>query len=128
VYHGLMGIWFSAPKLAPEETISLQVAANTFKGKRMIGGQITVTNKRLIFRPNRLDGALGGNEISLKHVDITGIQLSETGLAGIKKYGLGASIHSPVNIAAGNQKIAITVKQPDLLIQVLHDEGVVNRE
>jgi len=42
-----------------------------FRGKRQIGGRVTVTDRRFLFVPNRLDGLLGGPE-GVKQVEAIG--------------------------------------------------------
>jgi hypothetical protein len=40
-------------------SVMFEGVTNTFRRLRSVGGKVTVTNRRLLFTPNRLDGLLG---------------------------------------------------------------------
>ena len=64
-YPTIMRVWFPKPDLKSDEVVLFQAAANLFRGKRAIGGRITVTDQRLLFVPNRLDGLTGGSRVDV---------------------------------------------------------------
>ncbi|WP_194820343.1 hypothetical protein [Nocardia sp. XZ_19_385] len=56
-----MGIWLRSPKLADSETVTWKHFANHSQSRnRAIGGRLYLTQTRLLFEPNQLDGATGG--------------------------------------------------------------------
>jgi len=76
-YSPPMGMWFPEPELKPDEVVSFQAAANFAKGRRAIGGQITVTDQRCLFVPNRLDGLTGASRIDVARGAISNRRASE---------------------------------------------------
>ncbi len=71
-----MGFWVPSAALLPGERVVLQAAANHLPSKRSVGGQVTVTNRRMLFIPNRLDGLTGGRKIEVFRDTITGVQVA----------------------------------------------------
>lgn len=114
-----MGIWFPDPELDADEVVSFQAASNLFRGKRTIGGLLSVTDHRLVFVPNRLDGVLGGKRTEISLADITGIRVEEPGTETARKRGIGASIHPQVEIRTVDNLLVITVSKPALLAAAL---------
>ncbi len=53
-----MGFWFPDMHLAANESVRYRGAGNLFNGRRQIGAQVTVTDRRVLIVPNRLDGVL----------------------------------------------------------------------
>ncbi len=62
--HGFLDWWVpddEAARLAPGEREIVRTLANqTVSAWRAIGGELVVTDRRVMFRPNRVDRALGG--------------------------------------------------------------------
>lgn len=60
-----MGLWVGNPALADSETVVWRRAANrTQSANRAVGGNLYLTNVRLLFEPNRVDAATGGQRWS----------------------------------------------------------------
>lgn len=55
-----MGVWFTTPALDAGETVKWRKAANRDQNGRAVGGRLFLTEKRLLFRPNRIDSISGG--------------------------------------------------------------------
>ncbi len=117
----LMGIWFQSVALDDGEEVRYQAAANSFKGRRAIGGQVTVTNRRLIFLPNRLDAITGGQPSMIMLADIREVVTLEAGRQAASQRGPGAALRRQIQIGAGSDAdLIVTVREPTLLIQLLH--------
>lgn len=115
-----MGIWFPSVGLAEGEQVRYQAAANSFRGRRSIGGQLTVTEQRLIFTPNRLDGLAGGRQRVILLDEVRDTQTLKPGLQSIKKRGLAAAIRPQIEISEGSDSsLIVTVRDPDRLIGLL---------
>lgn len=55
-----MGILNARPKLEPNEAIRWKTAANRVISPQMTsGGQLVVTDRRVLFQPNRFDAVIG---------------------------------------------------------------------
>jgi hypothetical protein len=57
-----MGIWVRGPDLGQAETVVWNRAANRSQSTgRAVGGRLYLTQERLVFEPNRVDAATGGD-------------------------------------------------------------------
>jgi hypothetical protein len=85
-----MGWWTPGPELEDGETVQWSSSANREQSaRRQVGGAISLTERRLIFVPNRFDAATGGEPWSTNRADIqyVGEVPRETGL----RLGAGAA-------------------------------------
>lgn len=107
-----MGIWFPAVPLAAGERVLYKRAANSFRGWRSIGGQVVLTDRRLVFVPHRLD-ALTGASRSRREIlrsDIHGVQILDPGLEAVKQRGAAASIRPQLQITdKSDSPLVVTV-------------------
>lgn len=55
-----MGIFFKPAQLAGDETLIWKKLANRTQGARAVGGRLFLTDRRLMFQPNRIDAVLRG--------------------------------------------------------------------
>lgn len=56
-----MGLWVSRPKLHDDENVRWTKNANRQQDElRAVGGRLFLTNRRLLFQPNRFDSITGG--------------------------------------------------------------------
>jgi hypothetical protein len=67
-------VWIASPALGPGEVIEYQAFANTFRGARSIGGQVTVTDRRVIYIPTRVDSITGGHRQEIARSEITDVR------------------------------------------------------
>ncbi len=67
-----MGWWTPRPELEDGETVQWSSSANHEQSarRRQVGGAISLTERRLIFVPNRFDAATGGESWSTNRADI----------------------------------------------------------
>ena len=115
-----MGIWFPSVALANGEQVRYRAAANSFRGRRSIGGQITITDQRLIFTPNRLDGLTGGRRRAISLDEIRSVQTLDPGRQAVKERGLAAAIHPQIEINDGTDStLVVRVLDPDGLLRLL---------
>lgn len=118
-----MGLWFSTPSLPPDETVTYRVAANLFKGRRAIGGQLTVTPERLIFMPNRLDAMTGGQRHDLALADITHVRIAPAGTKAAGKRPPGAALQPQVEIDHPGGTLVVIVRDVPGLEKALSVPG-----
>lgn len=114
-----MGIWFPELELDGTETIAFQAAVNLFRGHRQIGGQVTVTNSRFVFVPNRLDGLLGGKRIDVAREDIADVTVEPPGTETARKRGLSARLRPQVEVQLPDITLAMTLSDPDGLTRAV---------
>ncbi len=115
-----MSIWFSSVDLANGEQIRYQAAANTFIGRRLIGGQLTVTDQRLIFTPNRLDGVTGGRRRAIALNDVQAVEALQPGREAVKLRGFGAAVRTQIQIKDSTASaLVVTVNDSNGLIRLL---------
>jgi hypothetical protein len=55
-----MGVFFRNPVTESGETLVWQVRCNRWQGVRAVGGQLALTDRALIFEPNRIDRLFRG--------------------------------------------------------------------
>ena len=92
-----MGVWVAAADLEPGEMVVHRSFANVLKGARAIGGQVTVTDRRVLFIPNRLDALTGGTRVEITRQDITATRI-----------GAGVRVQVEIDYPAGT--LALTVR------------------
>lgn len=101
-----MGIWIAQPKLEAGETIRWRSSAGRALNRWITsGGQLMVTDRRLLFQPNRFDAATGKKplEISIDNVvDIEPVAREPTATAGGLRERLGIRTSSGVEIFVVN--------------------------
>ena len=71
-----MGIWLKSPGLLDHETVRWKKFANRTQGNRAVGGCLYLTERRLIFEPNRFDAVTKGRSWSawLKSIESVGTE------------------------------------------------------
>ncbi len=105
----IIGLWFSAPDLLPGEVVEFIAVANHLTGKRSVGGQVTVTNRRLLFLPKRLDRMTGGREIEAPRSEITDTRVLEPGRQAVRSRGLAAALRAQLAVEWGEQSAVLVV-------------------
>ena len=118
-YSPPMGMWFSEPELKPDEVVSFQAAANFAKGRRAIGGQITVTDQRCLFVPNRLDGLTGASRIDVARGAISNVRTIAPGKQAARQYGIGATVRTQVAVDYSGGTLVVQVSDVDALAAAL---------
>lgn len=103
-----MGLWVTVPDLEPGERVVHQKFANVMKGARAIGGQVTITDQRVLFIPNRLDALTGGNRAEIARRDITAIRI-----------GAAARVQVEIDYPAGT--LALVVRDVASLSSALEE-------
>ena len=68
-----MGIFFKSPDVHAPEKVHWKKVANRTQGNRAVGGRLFLTERRLIFEPNRLDAATKGRSWSAPLKSIAGV-------------------------------------------------------
>src|SRR4051794_7956511 len=96
-----MGIWFPSADIATDEKVRYTAVGNSFQGRRLIGGQVVITDKRLLFVPNRLDSITGGRRRSIPLSDIRDVHTLEPGHQAVRKRGFGAALRPQIEIDFG---------------------------
>lgn len=97
-YVDVMGAWFPAPRLLVDEMVSFRCAANLFHGRRQIGGQVIVTNQRVLFVPNRLESLFGARAVKLRLADVSAVRLEPPRTKVARTRGLSALVRPQVEI------------------------------
>jgi hypothetical protein len=101
-----MSIWIAQPKLESGEAIRWKSSAGRALNRWITsGGQLVVTDRRLLFQPNRFDVATGKKlwELPLDNVvDIEPVNREPTVTAGGSRRRLGIKTSSGVEIFVVN--------------------------
>jgi hypothetical protein len=91
----------------------------------MLGGQVTVSDRRFSFVPNRVDTLLKGRGAEFPLSAIRDIRLSPGGREAMRERGLGALKREQVEIdvqmadSADTDTFVVTVRNPTLLMASL---------
>jgi hypothetical protein len=80
---------------------------------------VTVTGRRFLFVPNRLDGLLGGRRLDVRLADITHVAVEPAGSDIARGRGLGARFRPQVEILLPDQMLVMTLASPDHLTRAL---------
>jgi len=113
-----MGLWFPSACLSDAEPVAFEAGVNLFRGRRQIGGRVTVTDRRFLFVPNRLDGLLGGHRMDVRLADITNVTVEPAGSDIARGRGLSARFRPQVEIHLPDQMLVMTLASPDHLTVV----------
>lgn len=114
-----MGIWFRSAALQPGETVAFKAAANHLPNRRSIGGQVTVTDRRLLFVPNRLDALTGGRTIDLARGDISDVRVLQPGVRALASRGLATLLRPHVAIDWRGNTTVLVVSDREALLAAL---------
>jgi hypothetical protein len=114
-----MGIWVPSAALKAGESVELTALADSFQGRRKVGGRVTVTAGRLIFIPNRLDRLTGGRSIDVPRKAVTRVWAEPAGTRSVRQRGLGAAFRDQVGIDAPGGPLFLTLIRPERLINAL---------
>jgi hypothetical protein len=74
-----MGLWVRRPAMLPDEVIEWRAACNWSQGKNGRGGYLWLTSHALVFEPNRVDAATGGQSRRVALTDIAGVGVEAGG-------------------------------------------------
>jgi hypothetical protein len=71
-----MGFWVRRPSLLPGEVVEWRAACNWAQGARVVGGFLWLTSGALVFEPNRVDAATGGQSrrVALSSIAAVGVE------------------------------------------------------
>lgn len=118
-----MGLWFLRPATTSDERVLFEAVSNTFRGRRSIGGKVTITDRRLLFTPNRLDAVTGGHRLSVERGDISRVWMEAPGREAVRKRGIGASVRPQVGVEHPAGPTFLTVYHPEELLKALQGTG-----
>jgi len=114
-----MGFWFPDTHLAANESVRYRGAGNLFNGRRQIGAQVTVTDRRVLIVPNRLDGVLSGNRVELARDEVVTVHAEPSDSPTARQRGLSARVRPQIEICTAEAKYVLTVGNPAELVQAL---------
>ncbi len=106
--------WRKAPELEPSEQVLLRKAANRSQGRRSVGGRLTVTDRRLMFKPTIFDSLLFGKAWSANRDEVAGVGAADRG--GMRK-------RLCVRTSDGDEQLFVVNKLDDL-IRELAENGL----
>jgi hypothetical protein len=116
-----VGLFVSKLRLLPDEQIILKQAANLSQGARAVGGLVTVTDLRLIFRPHRFDALLGGRRLAYERTAIRNVQVAQPGDLPVKAGGIAGALRRTVVVATSEEQVVLLVNKPDRLVAALQE-------
>src|SRR5204862_3116349 len=73
----LVGIMLRKPRLEPGESVEWRRVANRQQGGRAVGGQLTLTSRRLIFKAHRLDHMTRGEDWEADRADVVAVESAD---------------------------------------------------
>lgn len=114
--------WRKAPELEADEQVAVRKAANRAQGARSVGGRLTVTDRRLIFKPTLLDSILAGRAWSVNLDEVVEIGAAARGGKG-GPFGGGMRRRLRVRASDGSEELFV-VNGLDDLIRDLAENGL----
>lgn len=114
--------WWIGPRRIADEPVVFEAVANGFRGWLKVAGLVTVTDRRFLFTPGRLDRLFGARDIAIDRARITGVALERPEDA-IPVDRANALLRRPprVGIECGDERVFVTVRHPSQLIAVLSE-------
>lgn len=94
-------------------------AATVLQGRRSVGGEITVTNARLLFTPNQLEHPSGGRPVDVPLAEVGEMRVIKPGMAGLRRGGLGGLIRAQVEIETPERAVLVTLADTATLVRAL---------
>jgi hypothetical protein len=119
-----MGLWIAQPRLKSNETLLISAVANLLTPRRVVGGAVAVTSKRLIFTPNRLDTLFRSRPKAVDRADITDVAVLPGGAKAASQRGVGALVHPQLEVKTRTGQWLLSVREPERLKAILQDETV----
>ena len=83
------GGWIKPQHALPGETVRWSRAANRMQGSRAVGGKLFLTERRILFSPNRIDGLTGGSPWAIDLPDVSEVGIEPMGSGKAAKLGGG---------------------------------------
>jgi len=116
-----MSVWVPPAATSPDERVVFEALANNLVGGRAIGGRVTVTDRRLLFTPNRVDGLTGGQPVAVERSSISRVSVEGRGRAAARKHGFVALVRRLVSIEHPAGTNLLLVNRPQALVSALRD-------
>lgn len=113
-----MGWWVPRAPTTPNEQVTFEALANVFQGWRGVGGKVTVTTRQLLFTPNWVDGATGGEAIVLDRGKIREVEVVPGKQSPVRMLRL-APFRPLVRVDHGDGPTYFLVNKPDRLTAAL---------
>jgi hypothetical protein len=74
-----MGLWVRRPHLSPGEQVQWRAPCNWKQGRRACGGFLWLTDRAVLFEPNRIDALAGGESRRVALAEIAEVALEPGG-------------------------------------------------
>jgi hypothetical protein len=115
-------IWFTDPRLDPGEQVEWSKAANRFQGSRAVGGRLALTDRRLVFAPNRLDALLMGRRwaVPLEQIRSVGVEPRGSG----NKSLFGGNLRNRLRIRSGDGEELFVINEVEDVLSRLTEAGL----
>ena len=111
-----MGIWFRDPDIASDEHVLFRAATNRLISiAEMRGGRLVVTDRRVLFEPNRLDRLTGSKPWVVDSRAIREVTSEPGGKEGVAKFGLAGKRPHLALSADGAEPGVFAVRNLDAL-------------
>ena len=105
--------WFGTPPvLADNEQWVMQLAANRTQGKRAVGGGLHITTQRLLFKPNVIDGRLGGRSWQCALAEIVAVGVEPSRFSLLELFSGGLSDRLRFDLQDGSRELFV-VSNPE---------------
>ncbi len=113
-----MAGWFRDAELAPDERLVFRRAATLHQGRRSVGGEVCVTDRRVLFVPNQLEALTRGRPFSVDRAEVT----SAAVVAPVSRPPLTrllAGRAGQAEIATSVESHVLTLAEPAELVRVV---------
>jgi hypothetical protein len=115
-------IWFTDLRLDPGERLEWSKAANRFQGSRGVGGRLALTDRRLVFAPNRLDALLLGRRwaVPLDEIHSVGVEPRGSGSKSL----FGGNLRNRLRVRSGDGEELFVINDLDDVLRRLAEAGL----
>jgi hypothetical protein len=114
-----VSFWSEPPAVPPNEPIVFQAPGAVFRRKRLCRGFVTVTARRVLFNPNRLDSVIGVKAEEFPLSEVFGTRVVPASREGRRERGAGAGRHVQVEVRRRSSMTVLTTKDIDALVAAI---------
>jgi len=104
------GGWIDSQEALPGEEVTWSRSANRMQGSRGVGGKLFLTEQRILFSPNRVDGLTGGKPWSVEISSVSEVGVEPKGSGKQSKMGGGLRDRLRIRTGHGGEELFVVNK------------------
>ncbi len=115
----MAGWLFVDAPLEPGEELLFRRVCNRRRGRRTIGGEVSVTDRRLLFVPNRLEGLVGAQPLDVPRSAVDHVTVVPPPPGSERFAALPRAPRARAEIDIGDELLLLQIEDAEALAAVL---------